>query len=193
LHCVVSVLQRDSAPRARGPGFVGVMAGPGEAAPLYSRAMSEEAKLDDLAHRYLELWQDQMSALAADPEFAEALGRLFKAMGLTGAEGGTDAGGLAGAAAAWAAWPAMIGGAAAALEGQAGNGAGAEPSGGGRTAGGKTAARPAAPAAASEPGDARLAQLEERLAALQDRVAALERRTRRSRPRPSTRPGRERD
>jgi hypothetical protein len=155
--------------------------------------MSEEAKLDELAHRYVELWQDQMSALAADPEFAEALGRFFKAIGLTRAEDGTDAGALAGAAAAWAAWPAMIGGAAAALEGQAGNGAGAGPSGGDRTAGGKTAARPAAPAAASEPGDARLAQLEERLAALQDRVAALERRARRSRPRPSTRPGRERD
>ena len=49
---------------------------------LYSPAMSDEAELDELARRYLDLWQDQMSALAADPAYAEALGRLLGAMGL---------------------------------------------------------------------------------------------------------------
>jgi hypothetical protein len=55
--------------------------------------MSNEANLDELARRYLELWQDQMSALAADPVFAEALSRLFNAMGLTGAPGDVGGGG----------------------------------------------------------------------------------------------------
>ena len=50
----------------------------------YTRAtMSDEANLDELARRYLELWQDQISALASDPEFSEALSRLYDAMGLT--------------------------------------------------------------------------------------------------------------
>jgi hypothetical protein len=208
------------------------MAGSGGRAPLYSRAMSDEANLDELARRYVELWQDQVSALAADPEFAEALGRLFNSMGLTGApddapqadaadngdaqddgaqdddapdggaqDGGAQdekvAGGFSNAAAAawnaWSAWPAMLSGMAAAMEGQAEDGATPGQTGGAGNATGKTTARPAATAAASEPGGARLAQLESRIAALQDRVAALERGSRRGRPRTPRRPGRERD
>ena len=34
--------------------------------------MADEGELDDLARRYLALWQDQMTALSADPEFADA-------------------------------------------------------------------------------------------------------------------------
>jgi hypothetical protein len=169
--------------------------------------MSDEANLDELARRYVELWQDQVSALAADPEFAEALGRLFNTMGLTGAhDGGAQDGGAqdekiaggfsnpaAAAWSAWSAWPAMLSGMAAAMEGQAEDGAAPGQTGGAGNATGKTTARPAAAAAASEPGGARLAQLESRLAALQDRVAALERGSRRGRPRTPRRPGRERD
>jgi hypothetical protein len=152
--------------------------------------MSNEANLDELARRYLELWQDQMSALAADPEFAEALSRLVNTMGLTGTQGG----GFPGlAASAWSAWPAMLSGMAAAMEGQAEDGASLGRPGSVANAGPKTTARSATAAAASEPGAARLAELESRLAALQDRVAALERRSRRSRPRPARRSGRERD
>ncbi len=151
------------------------MTGPCRCASLYSRAMSDEANLDELARRYLELWQDQMSALAADPEFAEALSRLFNAMGLTGAHDGKDAGVPAGAAvAAWSAWPAMLAGMAAAMEGQAEDGATAGTVGGAGTAKTTTTPRSAATAAASEFGGARLAKLESRLAALEDRVAALE-------------------
>ena len=189
MHCVVIVLHRDTKPRAlpvgggpRGPG----MAGSSRRARLYSRAMSDEANLDELAHRYLELWQDQMSALAADPEFAEALSRLFNAMGLTGApggdDGGRDTGGAPGAAAAaWSAWPAMLAGMAAAMKEPADDGATDETLGTAGNTSGKTTARSPATAAASRPGGARLAKLESRLAALEDRVAALEGAPRRSR------------
>jgi len=127
--------------------------------------MSDEANLDELAHRYLELWQDQMSALAADPEFAEALSRLFNAMGLTGApggdDGGRDTGGAPGAAAAaWSAWPAMLAGMAAAMKEPADDGATDETLGTAGNTSGKTTARSPATAAASRPGGARLAKLE---------------------------------
>jgi len=45
--------------------------------------MSEQADLDELARRYLDLWQDQMTALAGDREFAEALQQLMTGMGVT--------------------------------------------------------------------------------------------------------------
>src|SRR3546814_14243585 len=38
--------------------------------------------LDDLARRYVDLWQDQVSALAADPEFAESLQKVMAALGI---------------------------------------------------------------------------------------------------------------
>ncbi len=44
--------------------------------------MSEQANLDELARRYLDLWQDQMAALTADKDFAEALQQLMSAAGL---------------------------------------------------------------------------------------------------------------
>src|SRR5258708_38260016 len=40
--------------------------------------MSEPPDLETLARRYLDLWQDQVSALAADPEFTETIGRLLQ-------------------------------------------------------------------------------------------------------------------
>ena len=44
--------------------------------------MADRAELDELARRYLDLWQDQVSALADDPAFAESLNRMMQAMGL---------------------------------------------------------------------------------------------------------------
>ena len=52
--------------------------------------MAEGAELEDLAKRFLDLWQDQMSALAGDPEYTEALNRLLAAMGVAGAQAPED-------------------------------------------------------------------------------------------------------
>lgn len=46
--------------------------------------MSKDApspEMDDLARRWLELWQDQWAAMAGDPATAEAASRLFALMG----------------------------------------------------------------------------------------------------------------
>ncbi len=125
---------------------------------LYSAAMSEQADLDELARRYLDLWQDQMTALAGDREFAEALQRLMTTMGV--------AGGVAGGAAPefWRAWPAMMTGRQPGQQTEASTDDGT----GGRA--------PGAPAAAAAPdgGGVDLDQFARRLAALEERIAALE-------------------
>ncbi len=48
--------------------------------------MSKAPDLEELARRYLELWQNQFASMAADPEFAESMGRMFNLMG-AGASG----------------------------------------------------------------------------------------------------------
>ena len=48
--------------------------------------MSKAPDLEELARRYLELWQNQFASMAADPEFAESMGRMFSLMG-AGASG----------------------------------------------------------------------------------------------------------
>ena len=53
----------------------------GARAHYNSLAMAERTDLDELARRYLDLWQDQMTALAGDEEFAETVQRLMTAMG----------------------------------------------------------------------------------------------------------------
>ena len=58
--------------------------------------MSNKADLDELAQRYLDLWQDQMSALAADKDFAEALQQLMTGMGFGRHFGAGGMGHLAG-------------------------------------------------------------------------------------------------
>ena len=58
---------------------------------LYSRAMSDRDDLEELARRYLDLWQNHITALAEDPEFAASMQRLMQATGMT-------------AGAAWPAW-----------------------------------------------------------------------------------------
>ena len=134
--------------------------------------MSDTPDLDELAERYLDLWQDQMSALASDPEFAEVMNRLLA----------SSAAAMPDLAAAWAAWPAMMAGLGAggrAKDGEAteqtDTGAGAAQAG--RKGAARAAKRPTrATAAAVAPGDrgADMVELDRRLAALEDRVAALE-------------------
>ncbi|GAB4357710.1 MAG: hypothetical protein Kow00114_09470 [Kiloniellaceae bacterium] len=126
------------------------------------------ADLEELARRYVDLWQDQMTSLASDPEFAESLQKVMATMGVA-------AGGLP---ALWAAWPAAMGTVmAAARTGQeSGREIHGEPAGGKRDNGGSgaAAAGPAAAAAAPDGGGADLGVLQERLAALEQRVASLE-------------------
>src|SRR6266700_795955 len=43
--------------------------------------MSEPPDLSALAKRYVELWQDYLSAAAADPDLADSLARLLAGMG----------------------------------------------------------------------------------------------------------------
>src|SRR5262245_39735128 len=56
--------------------------------------MAESPDLEALARRYLDLWQDQMAAMAADPELSDTLARLWQT---------TAAAGPAGWAALWGA------------------------------------------------------------------------------------------
>ena len=42
--------------------------------------MSDPPELDDLARRYLDLWQDQLAGLAADDEVAEVMARTLELM-----------------------------------------------------------------------------------------------------------------
>jgi hypothetical protein len=136
--------------------------------------MADRAELEDLARRFLDLWQDQMSALADDPEYGEALSRLLAAMGVPSADapaagrGWPDAlAGLMQAAGAPAPGERKRGGAADLAETSRGAAAGAE-----------------AAAVASGDGGPDLDLLLGRLAALEARVAQLEAGTGGARPAP---------
>ena len=50
------------------------------AAGDYTPPMSDPPDMEDLARRYLDLWQSQMSALATDPQVADTLNRLKTAL-----------------------------------------------------------------------------------------------------------------
>ena len=132
--------------------------------------MAERADLDELARRYLDLWQDQMTALAGDKEFAETVQRLMATMGMSATA----------APEFWRAWPATMAGLQATEQTQGASDDQSRETGPraptrsteGSAAG--TAARTAAPAAASDGGEPGLDQLARRLAALEQRIAALE-------------------
>ncbi len=142
--------------------------------------MSQSDDLEELARRYVDLWQDQMTALAADPDFAEAMQRVMASLGVT----------AAGLPAAWTAWPAAMGSMmAAAQPGSArGQAKGQEKDAGTAERAGPSeaapidaaAAKPAGPpgaapaAAASDGGGHDLGLIAQRLAALEERVLALE-------------------
>lgn len=131
-------------------------------------AMAEHGDMDELARRYLDLWQDQVSALAADPELGAAVEKLM-------------AGFAAGPAAAWSAWPGILAGlmTGTAVDGQwDGRNSKARDEGG---ADGRFSKNGAAPAAGASPaatapdgGGADLGDIARRLALLEQRLAALE-------------------
>src|SRR5215471_18848015 len=102
--------------------------------------------IEALARRYLDLWQDQATALAGDAELARQLGRWFSVM----------QSGMANAVQAAASSTPAPG----------------DPATGAST--GKPAAGAAAPAAASGGGELRLDELARRLAAVVERLARLE-------------------
>jgi hypothetical protein len=108
--------------------------------------MAEPPDLETLARRYLDLWQEQVAAMAADPEMSDLMARLMQAM-------------MAGPGAAKMPWDFP------ANQESDGNRpfSSAPPSGG------------AAPArAASDHGDRDVAELRERLAALEAQLGRLE-------------------
>ena len=53
--------------------------------PLILPLMSYTPDLENLARRFLDLWQDQLAAMASDPEAAESLNRLMALAGPAGA------------------------------------------------------------------------------------------------------------
>ena len=121
--------------------------------------MSDQADADELARRYLDLWQDQMSALAADQDFARALQQVMTGMGLAGTT-------------TPAAWTGLMAGMVPATQGDAT--ADAQGRTGKRTA--PPGTPPGTPTSGIAPGDsgADVDELARRLAALEKRVAALE-------------------
>ena len=125
--------------------------------------MSVPPDLDELARRYVELWERQLAATATDAAMTAQLANAFTAMAQV--------------------WPMALQGLAAAapVGGQSGDGKAGDGQGAGQTGGGATAAGPAGAAtAAAAPGDGiqQLAELERRLAAVEERLAAVEARPR---------------
>ena len=120
--------------------------------------MSKASDLETLAKSYLDLWQDQFAAVAADPANAEAMARLFGAMA--------------------AGQPAQVRPAEGSHE-QTGNDG--ETTTGGATGDATGGAAGSAPAGASS-GDRHggVSELAERIGALEERVAKLERKLERA-------------
>jgi uncharacterized protein YceH (UPF0502 family) len=110
--------------------------------------MAEDGELQALARRYLDLWESQLAAMAADSELAEQLGRLFAA---------TNASLLA----------------AVSDRPETGR----ADAGANTAAANRTAHRTEAAAAARGDGAVDVAELERRIAALERRLDALERRS----------------
>jgi len=134
--------------------------------------MAEPPDLSNLAKRYVELWQDYLTAAAADPDLADSLARLLAGMGeaLT--------------LSPWSAWLRNVSSArerserAAAARPRADEQTGPRPAthrSGQRQAG--TEARATAVAAPSHERDDGLAEFARRLTRIDERLAAIEART----------------
>ena len=126
----------------------------------YSAVMAKPPDLEDLARRYLDLWQEQLRAMAADPETMESVGRMLSAMGGAAPPVPMNP----------AAWMSAMG-----MAPPAGGTGGGNPFDAVFANAPRTAADGAATAvAAFDGGRDDLRQLERRLAALEQRVAELE-------------------
>lgn len=157
-----------------------------EERPVILPPMSDGTDLEALARRYLDLWQDQMTAMASDPEFAEALERLLAVAGMPGSDGSASAGNASAGNAsgdgaspltAWTAWPMAMLLTMAAMSRDAAQ-AGATPpdqpaAAQARGQDGQTAGTQAA-SGASDDGALDVDRLLRRLAVLEERVASLE-------------------
>lgn len=141
----------------------------------YSAGMADTPDLDDLAKRYLDLWQEQLRVMAADPETVASVSRLFETMSGASAAGDKSgaAGGMPPMPANPMAWLTGLG----MMPPQAASG-GANPfdsvfaqfvQHAAQTPGGSTPA-----GAASDGGGDELHELERRLALLEKRIDALE-------------------
>ena len=127
--------------------------------------MADPEELEALARQYLDLWQDQMTALAGDPEFAQAMDKLIAATGMV----------LPAGAAVWSAWGGVFGMMAAAWpparqERETSDRHDSTQAG----FRGSAASGTAAAAASSGQRQSDMAEFAGRLAALEERVAALE-------------------
>src|SRR5687767_12261661 len=54
---------------------------------LYSASMPKASDVDELAERFVDLWRDQMAAMAGDPELARLLKRMLGLWGFGRFEG----------------------------------------------------------------------------------------------------------
>ncbi|BAI72953.1 hypothetical protein AZL_023150 [Azospirillum sp. B510] len=135
---------------------------------------------ESLARRYLDLWQDQWTACAADPEMADMMTRLFQMMGQGVAPFGPGPAGFgfAGGSMAGTGWdprPGPFPNTGTPQHGRPSD----ERASGGRQPGGRDSAPPADAAGAasagpaSDGGSGQLAQLLDRIAALEERLASL--------------------
>ncbi|MBB6254725.1 hypothetical protein FHS74_005315 [Nitrospirillum iridis] len=141
--------------------------------------------LDTLARRYLDLWQDQWAAVAADPDMTGAFARLVRALGQTAwpsgnpfaaGTGGTTASGVNPGVAAWMGAPFFSPATfpwGPYANTQTSTGGGAPATGPGADTAPETP--PGSPAAGDPPdgGDGRLAELAGRIAALERQLADL--------------------
>ena len=133
--------------------------------------MSNPPDFTELARQYLDLWEDQLTAMAADPELAAQTARFFDAMGRMGLAANPMA--AAGMGAFIEQMSAMAG-----VQSEQ-----ADESGTARTA-------PRTPPAAAPPGDRdeRLDELARRLADVEERLAGLEAGNRRTGRAPAKKP-----
>ncbi|MEI9983786.1 MAG: hypothetical protein WDN69_11615 [Aliidongia sp.] len=137
--------------------------------------MTKPPDLEDLARRYVELWQDQIAAAAADPELTDALVRMMQVAG-------------SGLAASTAMWQNFWAGTAARYTAPPGEGLHTYDGNRHYPSAWATPAPGPAPAAGASPvGGDDLAQLHARLAVLEERLAAVETGPRPARRRPRKR------
>ena len=140
------------------------MTGPTRPASAIVGAMNDQPDFSALAREYLDLWEDQLTAMAADPALAEQGARLFETMGQLG----NQVSPLAGAQMTAMMQQFM------ALAGAMGEGTSRHATATPKQPKTGPTAGSAPAAAAPDDGDQQLDELTRRLAALEERLARLE-------------------